>query len=107
MAANFKIMMHQNGESLHLKLMGDFDGSSACELLNTIKGHRSGRQKIFIHTSGLMDVYPFGKAVFQNHFSEIHNPSTHFIFTGENGAQISPEGNGIYSKPQDGKEEMK
>ena len=98
MASNFKIMMHQNSESLHLKLMGDFDGSSAHELLNTIKGHGSGRNKIFIHTSGLRDVCPFGRAVFKNNFSSLNHLSTRFIFTGENVDQISPKGNGIYSE---------
>ena len=99
MASNFKIVMHQNSESLHLKLMGDFDGSSAHELLNTIKGYGSRMNKIFIHTSGLRDIYPFGKAVFQNHFSTINHRSARFIFTGENMHQISPKENGVYSKP--------
>jgi hypothetical protein len=34
MAANFKIFVHKNSENLHLKLIGDFGGNSACELLN-------------------------------------------------------------------------
>jgi len=37
MALNFKIICHKNSENLHLKLMGDFDGSSAYELINTLK----------------------------------------------------------------------
>jgi hypothetical protein len=37
MASNFRIYCHQNKDNLHLKLMGDFDGSSAYELINTLK----------------------------------------------------------------------
>ena len=37
MAANFRIFLHETRDSLHLKLDGDFDGSSAHELFNTLK----------------------------------------------------------------------
>ncbi len=37
MASNFRIFLHETRDSLHLKLDGDFDGSSAHELLNTLK----------------------------------------------------------------------
>jgi len=37
MAARFRISIHRNSENLHLKLMGDFDGTSAHELLNVLK----------------------------------------------------------------------
>ena len=36
MALNFKIYCHQNNDNLHLKLMGDFDGSSAHCIENTV-----------------------------------------------------------------------
>jgi len=37
MAANFRISVHRSSDSLHMKLMGDFDGSSAWELLNVLR----------------------------------------------------------------------
>ena len=40
MALNFKILCHQGSDGLQLKLMGDFDGSSAYELINTLEAHR-------------------------------------------------------------------
>jgi len=39
MAANFQIVSYKTRDSLHLKLNGDFDGTSAYELINTIKDH--------------------------------------------------------------------
>jgi anti-anti-sigma regulatory factor len=91
MASNFKILIHKNSESLHLKLMGDFDGSSAHELLNTIEVHGTKINKIFIHTSGLRDIFPFGRTVFQNNFSSVNNRSSSVIFTGDHEDQLAPE----------------
>jgi len=97
MASNFKILIHKNSESLHLKLMGEFDGTSAHELLETIKGHGSRMNKIFIHTSGLRAIFPFGKTSFQNNFSTINNLSTSVIFTGNHANQLAPEERRIHS----------
>lgn len=90
MASNFKILINQNKEGLHLKLMGDFDGSSAHELLNTIRTYWTDTNKIFINTSGLGNIHPFGQAVFLNNFSTVNAPNTSFIFTGENVDKIAP-----------------
>ncbi len=49
MSANFRISMHRNSENLHLKLMGDFDGSSACELLNVLRKNSRDPLRVFIH----------------------------------------------------------
>lgn len=50
MAARFRISIHRNSENLHLKLMGDFDGTSAHELLNVLKRYSTRTARIFIHT---------------------------------------------------------
>jgi hypothetical protein len=47
MAASFRIVMHQNSGNLHLRLMGDFDGSSAFELLELLKQKAQTVQKVF------------------------------------------------------------
>jgi anti-anti-sigma regulatory factor len=90
MACNFRILLHQNSDSVHLKLIGDFDGSSAHELLKTIKTYSTNANKVFIHTDGLKDVHPFGKEVFHKNFNEVSKPDVHFIFTGDNGATLEP-----------------
>jgi len=36
MATGFKVCVHRNGENLHLKLKGNFDGTSAHELLTVM-----------------------------------------------------------------------
>ena len=61
MASNFKIVNHRNSDNMHLKLMGDFDGSSAHQLLNLLTKNGLAASKIFIHTSALKSIVPFGR----------------------------------------------
>ena len=82
MASNFRIVIHRNSENLHLKLTGDFDGSSAWELLNTLKTYSRKSNTVFIHTDGLRNVHLFGKAIFQNNFSQIAKLPGGVFFTG-------------------------
>ena len=48
MASNFKIFIHRNDDNLHLRLMGDFDGSSAFELINALKAHTKEPDKLWL-----------------------------------------------------------
>ncbi|MGD9041594.1 MAG: hypothetical protein PVH82_18275 [Desulfobacteraceae bacterium] len=91
MASNFKILFHRNAENLHLKLMGDFDGSSAWELINSLKKHCYGINRIFIHTNCLKDVHPFGREILHKNLSTPIGKSVHVIFTGEKASELSPE----------------
>jgi hypothetical protein len=88
MAANFKILFHKTRESLHLKLDGDFDGSSAHELINAIREQGTGFFQIFIDTNDLRTVHPFGKEVFQKNLGRFDNKIRNLIFIGENGHKI-------------------
>ena len=91
MASNFKIFVNRNSHNLHLSLFGDFDGNSAFELLNELKRSGRGVHKVIIHTSGLKNIYPFGRNVFQNNFSGLNCHSLRVLFTGEKASQIAPE----------------
>jgi hypothetical protein len=93
---NFRILVHRTANSVHLKLMGDFDGSSAYELLNVMKSKSRGTSKIFIHTSCLTHIHPFGRSVFQNDPDITHMKFTSLIFTGENAAELAPDGSKLY-----------
>ena len=93
MASNFRIFTHRNSENLHLKLMGDFDGSSACQLLNVLKKTSNSVYKIFIHTSSLNTIYPFGRDTFHRSLCDFDGNSIRILFTGEHAKQISPEKN--------------
>jgi hypothetical protein len=96
MATNFKIYVHRNSENVHLKLVGDFDGSSAYELLNTLKSNCNGASKVFVHTSCLKQIYAFGREIFQNNLNILNNRSAEYLFTGEDASQLIPENNKFF-----------
>jgi hypothetical protein len=89
MASNFRIVIHRNDENLHLKLMGDFDGSSACDLINSLNAHRLGINKVFIHANSIRHVYPFGKWVLHNNLSDSIGRDVRVIFTGEKASELT------------------
>jgi len=91
MASNFRIFCHQNSDNLHLKLIGDFDGSSAYELIDTLKKYSGIARKVFIHTCSLSSVHSFGSDVFQKNY-DIKKLSRALIFTGEYGDRLAPHG---------------
>ena len=91
MATNFNILIHRNSDCLHLKLTGDFDGSSAWELINAMKTNNNRVQKIFVHTNCLKNIYPFGRDTFQKNLCDLRGYPNRIIFTGENAEQIAPE----------------
>ena len=93
MAKNFKIYVHRNSENVHLKLIGDFDGSSAHELLNSLKKNCYKTSMIFVHTSCLKQIHPFGRDVFRNNLDILKGMSKAVLFTGEDASQLVPENN--------------
>lgn len=94
MAANFRIFSHQNKDVLHVKVSGDFDGSSAHELIHVIKNHNGTPRNIYIHTAGLSCVYPFGMDVFKKNCA-MDNLAHSLIFTGLYGNKLAPRGSRI------------
>lgn len=64
MANNFRISVHRSSENLHLKLMGNFDGTSAHELLNLLKRYGNRTSRVSIYTISLRNIDRFGVNVF-------------------------------------------
>ena len=88
MASNFQIYSLKTRDSLHLKLAGDFDGSSANELINTLTEHGKGFHEIFIDTNELKTIHSFGRDVFQKNLSSSSKLYRNLIFIGMNGHEI-------------------
>ncbi|MBW1780502.1 MAG: hypothetical protein JRL30_07150 [Deltaproteobacteria bacterium] len=91
MAPDFRIFIHRNSDNLHLKLMGDFDGASAGELLNVLKKSATHVYKVIIHTGSLKNIYPFGRETFQENLRNWKVDRVQILFTGENASLIAPE----------------
>ena len=83
MASNFKLISHKKNDHLHLKLRGDFDGSSAFELINTLSETKADLRKIIVDTSDLTTIHSFGKHVFEKKIGNVKNRYLRLIFVGK------------------------
>jgi hypothetical protein len=83
MASNFSFFINETSYSLHIKLYGDFDGDSACQLINTIKDKWKEFLNVFIDTHDLDKVYPFGLSVFEKKVKTIFRNQNTLIFIGK------------------------
>lgn len=83
MANNFHMVTLKTNESLHIKLTGDFDGSSASELINTLAENKQNCYQIFINTMELNRIHPFGQEVLERRLSEIGTKGPGLIFIGK------------------------
>ena len=91
MSSNFQIYSLKTRESLHLKLAGDFDGSSAYELINKISEHGNSFYEIFIDLNDLNSIHPFGREVFQKRFGALKNQIHGITFIGRNEFEITAD----------------
>jgi anti-anti-sigma regulatory factor len=91
MALNFRMSVQQNYGSLSLRLVGDFDGTSAHELLNVLADRCDGMGKAVIDTKGLQRVYPFGVDTFHKNLHVLKGAPSGLVFTGEKASNIAPE----------------
>ena len=94
MASNFRILLQQKSDNLHVKLCGDFDGSSAYELIHAIKNLKGNPRNIYIHTSRLSCLYPFGLDVFKKNWNS-DNLTHSLTFTGLFGNKLASVGSRI------------
>ncbi len=95
MSTNFQVAVKKSKGNLHLHTKGDFNGNSACELVNLLHEQYDGDGRIFIDTHELCEICPFGCSTFrcQLHLGRV--PACRIIFTGENGHEIAPEGSRV------------
>ena len=83
MASNFKLFFHKTRDSIHMKMCGDFDGTSAFELITAIQKHAYKSNQVFIHTEDLGNIYSFGKDVFQNNLGVLKKQLNKIVFVGK------------------------
>ena len=82
MASNFQVFSNKNRDSLHLHMYGDFDGMSASELIDALKKQSSDYFEVFIDTSNLDTIHPFGLDVFQKQINRLTQNNRNLIFIG-------------------------
>jgi anti-anti-sigma regulatory factor len=92
MAGNFNISVARAGDHVHLKLNGDFDGSSACELMNLLSNSDlSSASKILVNTDSLNHIHTFGVDVLHHLLSAATVRNFPLTFTGKLSARFASE----------------
>lgn len=81
---NYKLLIHRNGESVHLKPVGDFDAGSARELAETQDLFARRGMRLFIHTNSLNKIDPYGLEEYHRRVSIPPSDSGRVVYTGEN-----------------------
>ena len=88
MSSKFKIFTHRQSDSLHLRLIGDFDDISLCELIEILKDNSTDTSRVFIHTGHLnnISVSGIGRDVFKRNLSELNENAMNIQFMGSSDA---------------------
>jgi len=95
MSINFQIQFKKSNGNLHIQPKGDFDGSSAWELINLIHDQYDGKGRVFIDTRNLGVIYPFGCNTFRCRLNLRAMPADRLCFKGEKGFEIAPNGSRV------------
>jgi len=96
MASNFRIQALRRRNGIEFRLQGDFDGSSACELLNAMEDKCTSAARVIVDTSRLGQVYPFGRETFCNRLYLLKHLPIRLAFTGDKAGWIAPEHNRFF-----------
>jgi hypothetical protein len=90
MSSRFQIIASLANDALHLQMMGEFDGSAACDLIKRLEESGSSASQIFVDTNHLRSVHPFGKIVFENRCGRLSRTTPRLSFTGKNKHYFQP-----------------
>lgn len=89
MASNFEITISEKSDGFSLKLDGDFDVTSAYELIYAIKKLPGDTAKIYVNTNGLKKIHASGLDVLSGFINSLNGISARIDFTGHNASQLS------------------
>jgi len=98
MDKNFEIFVYSNSENLHLKLKGNFDDSSASQLISVLEEKSTNVSKVFVHTSNLEEILPSGIDMFHKGVNGARNFFKKVMFTGKHAYFIALDRNSVYHK---------
>lgn len=91
MKNRFFLKTRMQHNDFHIQLHGPFDGSSAFELINTLKNKDHLLKSVFINTSHVTRVFPFGRVVLDARLPK-RELRKRIHFTGKFARDIVPEG---------------
>jgi hypothetical protein len=90
MASNFKVSVSRTAWAVVLCPTGDFDGTSAFELLHLMNKSCSSMTKAVIQTDGLKAIYAFGRDIFWKNLHLLNADSISLEFVGTQSRKLRP-----------------
>ena len=91
MASDFGIGLFEHSDGFDLKLDGDFDSTSAYELVYAIKKLPDDAENIYVDTDGLKKIHPSGIDVLNGFMSSLDGQPAKVVLKGHNVNQLSLE----------------
>ncbi|MEW5910860.1 MAG: hypothetical protein AB1659_13740 [Thermodesulfobacteriota bacterium] len=91
MAEKFQILVHRNGESVHLKLRGDFDDRAASKVTDVLSQYCQIISRIFIHTETIDRLLDYDHEKFKRKIQTINSRSIPILLTGKYGQKLSTD----------------
>ena len=68
---------------MHLRLIGDFDGSSAYQLVDKLKEYCIQSDRVIIDTDALREIHTFGLNILSYQMLTLKGPLSNVTFVGE------------------------
>lgn len=95
MNPQFDIQYKKSNGNLHLRPMGELDGSSAWRLIHLIGDIYDGKGRVFIDTQALQEAHPFGCGILKRQLTNGAVPSNRLFFKGPKGFEMAPDGSKV------------
>lgn len=90
MAANFRINTRKiNKKKIIIHLSGDFDGSSAWELIHKLKQCSDEYPMIVVNTDKIKTIEPYGQGIFDMNLGGLKKTVPQLVITGEKARSLS------------------
>ncbi len=91
MFGNFTISVQKEDDTLKMNLEGDFNASSAQQLLYHMRMYCDAVSSIIIDTSSFQHLDPFGLNLLRYHLCRFQQKEVNLVFTGFKKSFFSPE----------------
>ncbi|MFP4573405.1 MAG: hypothetical protein ACLFNW_10580 [Desulfobacterales bacterium] len=96
MSPNFIMDSRKNHQGLHVEVRGDFDGNSACELVNLLHEKYDGSGDVVIDCRRLGKICQFGCGTFMCRLNFMKIPAKRLVFHGQKAKLLAPSGSRIH-----------
>lgn len=100
MAKHFEIEINGNEDPVVMDLEGDFDATSAYELIYAIKKLPGETSRVSIHTNGLKSICPTGLDAFRRLVQDLQHRPPKIKLTGDLATRLWPQNPSLALQPR-------